>query len=244
MIVTITNEMRQTLTKDGSVLKRLRSAGGLPFALLAAGDFLLAAAVLLGIPFLIGGMAGIALALAGVLVIPGFILVMYGITAQNKRLRGYLAYYQTTTGLEEDDLKLADREILEPGTILIGHPLKGKRRKDYSLGCFITKHFLIAPYPAGTCYLRSLQDLAAAVYTNEIPGINGYLSGIVFLSKNDVMASYDSLLTKDECMEIIAILKEKKPTLITDQRFFYKEKQYDIIKDYKEIASLYKEVNG
>lgn len=244
MAATITNEMRKTLTKDGSVLKRLRSAGGLPFALLASGILLLVIAALMGIPLLIAGMAGIALALAGAFVIPGLILVIYGIIAYNKRVQGYLAYYQKTTGLKADDLKLADREILEPGTVLISHPLKGKRGKDYSLGCFITKHFLVAPFPGGTCYLRQIKDLAAVIYTNEIPGINGCISGVVFLSENDPLPSYDASLTKDECMEIISIIKEKNPKTITDQRFFYKEKQYDIIKDYKEVARLFKEVNG
>lgn len=173
MIVTITDEIRSNLTLDGSVLKRMRSAGGIAFGLLAGGVTLLISAVLVGGLFIALGVTRGGFMFGGVFFFPGLVLVIYGRNAHNRRIRGYLDYYQKVSRLGADDLNLADREILEPDTILIGHTLKGKR-KDSSLGCFITKHFLIAPLPGGECYLRRIQDMAAAVYSNEVPGVCAY----------------------------------------------------------------------
>ncbi len=244
MIVTITDEMRGTLTHDGSFLKRLRCSGGLAHGLLAGGVTLLIFAILTGALFLAVGLTRGAFMFGAVLCIPGLVLIIYGRIAHNKRIREYMDYYLKVTGLGRDDLSLADREILEPDTILIGHPIKAIHKKDYSLGCFITKHFLIVPLPGGTCYLRRLQDLAAAVYSNEVPGVCGYVSGITFMAKNDELPGYDSFLPEDECMEVIRILKERYPRIITDQKFMYEGKQYDVMKDYLAVARLFREVHG
>lgn len=247
MNVPITDEMRRTLTRDGSVLKRLRSSGGIAQGILGGGVTLLIFAVLLSAFFLALGVPG-GVRLFGIgLSIPGLILILYGRIAHTKRINEYLDYFRKESGLGIDEINQADREILEPGTVLIGHmiPIRGRRGKEEStLGCFITKNFLIVPLPGGTCYMRRIQDLAAAVYSDEVPGVCAYVSGITFLSKNDDTPGYDSFLTKDECMEIINVLHERNPRIIIDQKFLYDGKQYDVMKDYQVVAKLFREVHG
>ena len=243
MFVTITDEMRKNLFVDGSILKRLRCSGGISHGILAGGVAMLVCAALVSALFFALDVMGGVFLFGGVCGFLGLIMVLIGRVLHNKRIRGYLDYYQKLSGLGTEELNLVDREIQEPGTILIGHPLPGKK-KDYSLGCFITKHYLLAPLPGGDSYLRRIEDLAAAVYSNEVPGAFAYVPGLTFLAKNDEKPGYNSFLLEDECVEIMSVLKERNPKIITEQKFFYKGKQYDVMKEYKEVAQLFREVHG
>lgn len=247
MILEHGDKRRENILKNGEVLLRMRSTGGGAKGCMAGGIILIVIAALLMAVFL-----AMDLALAGTLVfggffgIPGILLLLLGVLFQRRKRKKYLDYYQEETGFDKEELGLLEQEIMEPDMIMFGNvPLEknmGYSEKKPQIACMLTRNYFVMPLIMGKSYIRRVSDMILATYSTEIPGINGYKHGLVFLSRRDDIAYMNAFLTRDVCHEIMKALWEKNPEIIAQQRFSYGERGYDVIKDSPEIVKLYENV--
>ncbi len=242
MIFTAPKEILEKQAKDGSVLKGLRSSGGLGVGLMAGGITLFVFYVLLGVPcFFFAPKAG--LAITAVLGLPGLLLIIIGVSKKNKQRNGYMDYYQQESGLERAELERVEQELKAPDVLAIGNRMPDQGKKAPFYYCFLTKNYLIMPGVAGKCLIRRIEDLAAVAYSEKIPGIGGYKFGLILITtwEADGEGLYNAFLVKESCMEVISEIRKKNPTVITDQVFQYQSRVYDMLKDGKAILELYKQ---
>lgn len=241
MIERMTEKTRANLSKEGSVLKKIRIYGGIPMAIMAGGVAMLVCMVFLcGLLIIMGAPeAGYAF---GILPgIPGLLMILGGAAAKNKQKKGYLDYYKKTTGFGVEEIKTVDSELMGPDAIIISGPLLNKGTKGLSMACFITEHYFVVPLAAGTSYVRRIQDLVAVFYSDEIPGINGYKHGMGFISRRDDAPGCHAVLTKEPYMEAVQILSQRNPRMITDQKFLYEGKIYDLWKNSLDVIQLFEQ---
>lgn len=242
MILQKGDKRRERYLKDGDVLRRMRDVGGGGKGCMAGGITLLVFAVLLGAPSLLASLKA-ALVVGGFFGIPGLLLILLGRSMQKKKLKNYLSYYQEATGFDEQELKKVEQEIMAPDMIMIGNVpeenRQGASEKNPQISCMITAHYFVAPMLMGESYIRRIEDMILATYSQEIPGTGGYKHGLVFLSKKDMDAYMNAFLTREVCGEVIRALQAKKPDLITSQRFEYGGRKFDVITDGKEIARVF-----
>lgn len=140
-----------------------------------------------------------------------------------------------------EEIKTVDSELMGPDAIIISGPLLNKGTKGLSMACFITEHYFVVPLAAGTSYVRRIQDLVAVFYSDEIPGINGYKHGMGFISRRDDAPGCHAVLTKEPYMEAVQILSQRNPRMITDQKFLYEGKIYDLWKNSRDVIQLFEQ---
>lgn len=243
MILQDGDKRRKKFLKEGDVLKRMRNTGGGGKGLLAGGAVLFGFGFLLAAPCLLVSLNA-ALSVGGIFLIPGFLLIVLGKAMQNRKVRNYLEYYKKETGFDEGELMELERELMEPDMVMFGNvPYnnpQGATKKNPQIPCMITRNYFVAPFVMGNSYIRRISDMILAAYSQELPGINGYRQGLVFLSKRDDDAYNNGTLTRDVCMEIIGVLKERHPSLITGQMFVYEDRQYNVLTDGPQIAEMFR----
>lgn len=243
MILQYGDKRRNKFLKDGDVLKRMRNTGGGGKGLMAGGIVLFVFGFLLAAPCLLIGVRA-ALSVGGFFLIPGFLLIVAGKVMQNRKVRNYLEYYKKETGFDDEELTQVERELMEPDMVMFGNvPYnnpQGASKKNPQIPCMITRNYFVAPFVMGNSYIRRISDMILAAYSQNIPGINGYRQGLVFLSKRDEDTYNNGTLTRDVCMEIIGVLKERQPSLITGQMFVYNDKEYSVLTDGREIAEMFR----
>ncbi len=245
MILATGDKRREKFLKSGRVLWDLRNAGGGSKGLQAGGITLLVFAALIALPMIAMDFAKGGMVFGGLFAVPGLLLLLGGILSQKRKMKNYLSYYQKETGFDLEELRQLEQELLEPDMFMVGNVPEGVEtgasEKRPQLGCMITKHYFVMPMNMGKSYIRRLSDMLMAVYSQEIPGINGYKHGLVFLSSKDDTAYINALLTRDSCEEVIHELYERNPEVITQRVFYYDDRKYDIITDSPEIVKLYQE---
>ncbi len=244
MILPAGDPRREKYLKKGNVLWRVRNQGGGFNGLTGVGIALLVlAAVVSALMAAVGLSRGILV--FGVLFgVPGALLILLGVILQSRKMKRYLDYYQKETGFDVEELKKLEQELLEPDMVMIGNVPDvngsnlGFSEKKPQIACMITKHYFFMPTTRGVSYIRRLSEMVLAVYSQEIPGMGGYRSGLVFLSEKDDTARTDSLSTRDVCEEMIRELCERSPGLITERYVTDGERTYDMITESGEIAKL------
>ncbi len=243
MILQNGDKRRKKFLKEGDVLRRMRNTGGGGKGCMAGGIVLLVFAVLLGAPCLFFGFEA-ALGVGGFFGIPGLLLIVVGKHMQDKKVRNYLNYYKEETGFDEQELQQLEQELMEQDMVMFGNvPYnnpQGATERNPQIACMITRNYFVAPFVMGRSYIRRISDMILAAYSQELPGINGYRQGLVFLSKKDDEAYNNGTLTRDVCMEIIGVLRERQPSLITGQTFVYENRQYNVLTDGPQIAELFR----
>lgn len=244
MILSLTDSRKKKLTKDGSVLKYLRSVGGGYKGCFAGGLVLVFSALFLAVLFIPVGLGAGGIVFAGLFGIPGICLIVFGLTAQKRKVQSYLSYYQKETGFDVDEIQQIDREIMAPTTVTVGYMSDRTRRREPEVGCFITDHHFIMPMLMGNSYIKRISDIVAVAYSEEIPGINGYKYGLLFLSRTDNSVGYNAELTKEACLETIQALSKRNPSIITHQKFLYEGKKYNLLDNWQDIVQLHREVCG
>lgn len=227
----------QKLAKGGSILKGLRCSKGGGRGLIAGGWTFIGFAVFVGGLFLLMSITGAALFFFGLLGIPGLILIGIGIPMRSKRNRTYMEYYQKETGFSEQELQQVDRELAAPDVEIIGYVRAGGSKKHPAIACMITEHYFVTEW----YYIRRLEDLIAAAYTDE-----SVIFGLLCLAKQDEEAkfmTFGAASDKKEalCTEIIRALQRRNPALICDKRFTWNGQQFDLEKDGRAFRQMYLE---
>jgi len=235
MRITITEKMRERARRRGSVLKLNRIRIGGPKGAIAAGITLLVFGLFSGLPFLIQGFFG-GILLFAMMGIPGLILLIIGSILKKKRARDYLEFYVKETGYSRRELLQAEDELLAPQTVAFGN--SGKN----GIFCYITEHFLVS-VTKEACYVRKLSDMVAVFYSEEIPGIDGQGSGVMFISERDISrepctnpytyrlcGGYSNiLLDRQSCVEVQGEIEKRGAVILTNQRFSDGKTMYDLL---------------
>ncbi len=234
MRIEITEKMRVAAKKGNGVLKKNRTGGGAARGAVGAGVTFLVFALFSSLPFLFTGISGgmIFLVVFGV---PGLIFLVAGLVARSKRGKTYLQFYAQETGYEEAALKQVEHELLMPQTVAFGTEKSG-------ISCYITEHFLVS-VTKEACYVRKLSDLCAAFYSEEIPGVDSRIRGMVMIARQDIAREArinpytyrqcggytNTLLDREACAEITAEITKRNPAVIVSQIFSDGGKKYDLL---------------
>lgn len=258
--------MRMEMTKDlkkkagnyGSVLKAYRAQGGGGAGIMAGGIVLLVFGVLLGALALLGSLRAGAVVFA-VFGGPGLLLTLLGNAKRKKRIESYLDFYLKDSGLNREELQEADRELMGPDAVKIGCATDRSGGKK-EIVFMITEHYFLSAWPVCGAYLRKIEDIVAAFYSAQIPGIDGYRQNLFVITRRDIGEAgikneytkkqyrgfENSILTKQKhcrevCMEVLGELASRAPRLITCQNIVVDGVKYDLLsmndwkKDWEKI---------
>lgn len=242
----MTNDLQKKVTKYGSVLKAFRSQGGGGMGLFAGGITLLVFGVLLGLPLAIANVVG-GLVVFAIFAVLGIPMILGGKAMNKKRMAGYLEYYQEQTGYSPEELKAADRELMSPEAVKIVSKTDRSGGKKETV-FFITEHYFLSAWPVNGCYLRRLDDIVAAFYSNQIPGINGYRQNLFVITRQDIREKgkvneytkkqyrgFENGLLASQgncyeiCQEVVDELVKRAPHIITSQNIAVKGVRYSLL---------------
>ncbi len=242
----MTKDLKKKVDKYGSVLAAFRSQGGGGKGLMAGGISLFVCGALFGGLMMFVNAAG-GLAICSFFVLPGLAMFLPGLVLDKKRQAGYLEYYQKQTGYSMEDLREADRELLSPDAVKVISKTSrsgGKRETVF----FVTPHYFLSIWPIYGCYLRKLDDIVAAFYSSEIPGINGYRQNLFVITRQDAQnkgrkneytgkqyAGFENgQLTdlkncREICDEALSEMVARAPHIITSQYIVVKGVKYNLL---------------
>lgn len=246
MRMEMTKSLKKQVGKYGSVLKAYRAQGGGGAGIMAGGIVLLVFGILLGGLALLGSLkAGLV-----VLVIfggPGLLLTLLGNSKRKKRIESYLEFYLKDSGLNREELQEADRELMSQNAVKIGCVTDRSGGKK-EIVFFVTDHYFLSAWPVYGAYLRKIEDIAAAFYSAQIPGIGGYRQNLFVITKQDIEEKgmkneytkkqyrgfENSILTnqrhcREVCMEVLGELASRAPHLITCQNIAVDGVKYDLL---------------
>lgn len=242
----MTNDLQKKVTKYGSVLKAYRSQGGGGLGLFAGGITLLIFGVLLGLLMAIVNVIG-GLVVFAFFAVLGLPMILGGNAMNKKRLAGYLEYYQKQNGYSAEELQEADRELMSPDAVKIVNKTDRSGGKKETV-FFITEHYFLSAWPVNGCYLRKLEDIVAAFYSNQIPGIGGYRQNLFVINSQDILEQgLINEFTKKQyrgfengllisqgncyeiCQEVLEEMAKRAPHIITSQNIAVKGIRYNLL---------------
>lgn len=236
--------LRKKVRKYNSVLKAYRTQGGLGLGMFALGIMLAVIGILLGLPMLlVNPKAGMGF--GGVMALIGFLIALPSYMKHKKRVDSYLDFFQESTGYSAAELQAADRELMSPDAVKITCTTDRGRKETVF---FITEHYFLSAWPVKGCYLKKLDDVVAAFYSNQIPGINGYRQNLFVISRQDIQKEgiqneytkkqyrgfENAILTNKSdcqqiCMKVLDEMTKRAPHIITSQNISVKGMRYNLL---------------
>lgn len=240
MVFVPDEKMKKKMLKDGSVLKYMHSVAGAGLGLVAAGIMLVAIGVLLAVA-LMNVLEPDKVVIIGLgVAAPGVLLFVGGIFLQKRRMNRWMKTYVKKTGLTEEDIRLADEEFKQPGTVLLALE-KGKDNNSRKKMGFITAHYV--KFPGVAPYLFRLQDLVACFYTKKfLCQDGGYDFVLVAYGTDETKAYLATNYNEKACLEIVEAVEAHNPLVITAHHFAYEGKEYDGVRGMKDVIRLQKQV--
>lgn len=236
------NRLKQKMTKNGSVLQFMYSAAGAGKGLAAMGGMLIIIGIALAaVLFNTAGADGaIKLGIAGI--VPGILLLVLGISMQQKKERGWAEAYIKACHLSEQDLRQIDLEFQKPGTVLLSMD-KDKDTNSLKRMGFITEHYVKFP-SIGPCVFR-LEDVVACFYTKKyLCQDGGYDRALVAYVVESELGFLHRDPSEKASLAIVNAIRERNPKIITDHFFSYEGKEYDAVRKPEEVIQLHKRVYG
>ncbi len=236
--------LQKKATRYNSLLKAYRTQGGLGAGAVAGGITLLIFGVMLAIPSaLIDIFIGLMVFL--ILGVPGLILCFVGNTKHKKRVDTYIDFFQKDTGYSAQEIHQADQELLRSDAVMVGSKIDDGRKQVIYI---VTEHYFLSVWAVKGCYLRKLDDIVAAFYSNEIPGNGGYRQGLFVITRQDTkMPGIKNVYTgkqylgfengmlrmqrdcKNTCSEVLNEMVKKAPHIITSQYISVKGTTYNLL---------------
>ena len=246
MRMEMTRALQKSVTKHGSVLKAFRAQGGGGAGMMAGGITLLIFGALLGL------VSVLAVGVNGLLVgaffgVPGLLLVLFGVRSRNKRLNNYLEFYEKDTGYSREELLQADRELMSQDAVKIGGKMDNSGGKE-GIIFMVTEHYFLTIWPVYGAHLRKLDDIVAAFYSAQIPGIGGYRQNLFVISRQEIAKKGEkNPFTKKEyqgfecgmmseqrhcqqtCMDVLEEMIKRAPHIITSQNIAVNGVPYNLV---------------
>ncbi len=241
MIFEPDNQLKQKMTKNGSVLQYMYSVAGAGKGLAAMGAMLIIiGAALAAVLINTMGTQG-AVTFAAAMIVPGILLIVLGIFMQQKKEKGWAAAYMKT-GLSEQDLRQIEQEFRQPGTVLISMD-KGKDTNSLKKMGFITDSYVKFP-STEPCVFR-LEDLVACFYTKKyLCQDGGYDRALVAYIADGELGVLHRDPPEKASIAIVNAIRQRNPKIITDHFFSYEGKEYDAVRNPEEVIRLHKRVYG
>lgn len=240
MVFTPDDKLKQKMSKNGSVLQFMYSVAGAGKGLIAMGVMLIViAAMLAAALFQMMGTEAVVKMAAAILV-PSILLIVLGVFLQKKREGGWLAAYKEATGFTEQELHQIDQEFKQPGTVLFSLD-KGKDTNSLKKMGFITKNYLKFP-GLKPCIFR-LDDMVACFYTKKyLCQDGGYDRALIAYATDRDWGFYYNSPPEKASLEIVKVIREHNPRIITDHHFSYEGKEYDAVRGLEDVIALHKRI--
>ncbi len=242
MILEPDEKLKKKMAKNGSVLQYMYSVAGAGKGLITMGAMFIGIGAMLAAALL--GTLGTEKAALVVVVaaVPGILLIILGIFLQQKREKGWVAGYMKKTSLNEQELHQVDQEFRQPGTILFSLD-KGKDTNNLKRMGFITSNYVKFP-GVKPCIFR-LEDVVACLYTKKmLCADGGYERALIAYAVDGVWAFLYTSPPEKASLEIVKLLKEHNPRIITDHHFAYEDREYDTVQQVEEVIALHKRIYG
>lgn len=236
--------LQKKAVRYGSLLKAYRTQGGLGIGAVAGGIMLLILGIMLAaFTALIDSFLGIIIFL--VLGVPGLSLCFVGNAKHKKRVDAYIDFFQQDTGYSAQEIQQADQELMRPDAVKIGSKIDDGRKQVVYI---ITEHYFLSVWAVKGCYLRKLDDIVAAFYSNEIPGNGGYRQSLFIITRQDTkkpgvknpytgkqyLGFENGMLRmqrdcKNVSLEVIHEMVKRAPHIITSQYISVKGIKYNLL---------------
>ena len=242
MVLVPDDKLKKKMSKNGSVLQFMYSATGAGKGLVAVGVMLMVIAVMLAAAlFNIMG-AESAIKMAVVIIVPSILLVVLGIYMQQKKERGWVKAFMDQSSFDEQEIYRIEQEFKQPETVLFALD-KGKDTNSLKRIGFITRNYIKFP-GLSSCVFR-LDDMVACFYTKKyLCQDGGYDRALVAYPLNGEYGFLQDSPPEKASMEIVKLISERNPKIITEHQFAYEGKEYDAVRGLDEVIALHKRVYG
>lgn len=230
------------MEKDGSVLKYMYSVEGGGLGLIAAGLVLLAFDVMLSAALWMVMEPGSILCIGLGIGIPSVLMIIGGVFLQKRKVSGWLKAYAKGSGLSEEEIRSADAEFHEPGTVLFSLE-KGKDSNSLKKMGFITAHYI--RFPGISPCLYRISNLTACFYTKSLPfREDGHDHALVAYGMDENRVYTAISYNEKAGQEIVEAVEARNPLVITAHRFAYEGKKYDAVQGVGDVIRLQKQIRG
>lgn len=235
--------IKRKMSKDGSVLKFMYSVAGVGKGLVAMGAMLVPIGLLLGVALadLIGTLR--AFVIIAVCAIPGLLLIIGGITLQNRRVGNWMKAYMKRSSVTEEDIHRLEQEFQQPGALLFS-AVKGKDTNSLKKMGIITDHYV--KFPGIMPYIVRQEDLVAFFYTKKYQcDDGGFDKALVAYGTNSEYCYVAREEGSEKAnLEIVQAIASRNPMVITDHHFAYEGKEYDAVRGLEEVIALHKRIRA
>ena len=241
MRMELDKSLRKKTAKYGSLLKAYRTEGSKGGFWYSSGIVIMFLGLILGAVMAIFDIY-VGMMFFGILVGAGAIFYLIGKIIRGKMVENYMEYYQEETGYSVEELQEADKELMSQNAVMIG----GQSWKKVVF--IVTDHYFLSIWPTKSCYLRKLNDIVAAFYSDEIPGNDGYLHNLFVITQQDTKMvgkmnkftgkkyrGFENKVLTDlpdcpkTCAEALAEIQKRAPHIITCQKIAVNGKAYNLL---------------
>lgn len=242
MVLIPDDKLKGKMSKNGSVLQYMYSVSGAGKGIAALGAMLIVIGIMLAAALYgVLGPAG-AVKTAAALIVPGILLIVLGMTMQQKKERGWLAAYTKLSGLPEQEILQADQEFRQPGTVLYALD-KGKDTNSLKKMGFITSNYI--RFPGSAPYLQRLTDMVACFYTKKyLCDDGGYDRALIAYSTDGENVFCYRNPPEKASLEIVEAVEARNPMVITEHHFTYEGKEYDGVRGCDEVIAFHKRIRA
>lgn len=240
MVFVPDEKLKKKMELDGSVLKYMYSVSGAGLGLIAVGGMCIPIALLLAVSLfnIIGAKSAVILGAA--IILPSILLILLGRLLQKKKVNGYMKAYEKKTKLTQTQLRQAEEEFKQPGTVLLAME-RGKNANNLKRMGFITSHYV--KFPGLSPCIFPLQEMVACFYTKKyLCQDGGYDRALIaYASDGDLVYYYNSPPEKAS-LELVEAVEAHNPLVITEHHFTYEGKEYDAVRNPEEVVALHQRI--
>ena len=242
MVLIPDDKLKRKMTKNGSVLQFMYSATGAGKGLAAMGAMFMVIGALLAAALSNIMDPGAMIKMLAVIEIVGILLVVWGISMQKKKESKWAEAYGKMTGFGQQELHQVDEEFKQPKTVLFALD-KGKDTNSLKRIGFITEHYIKFP-GIQSCVFR-LDNIVACFYTKKyLCEDGGYDRALVAYGLDNDWGFLQRDAPEKASLEIVKVISEHNPKIITDHHFTYEGIEYDAVRGLEDVIALHKRVYG
>lgn len=242
MVLVPDDKLKRKMSKNGSVLQFMYSATGVGKGLIAMGAMLVGISIMLAAALANTIGTASAIRMAAIITVPSILLIVLGSHMQKKKESGWIKAYMEQSKMGEQEVYQIDQEFRQPDTVLFSLD-KGKDTNSLKRIGFITKNYIKFP-GLSSCVFR-LDDMVACFYTKKyLCQDGGYDRALVAYPLNGEYGFLQDSPPEKASLEIVKLVGERNPKIITEHHFAYEGKEYDAVRGLDEVIALHKQVYG
>lgn len=242
MVLVPDDKLKRKMSKNGSVLQFMYSAAGAGKGLIAMGAMLIGISIMLAAALVNTIGTASAIRMAVIIIVPSILLIVLGVYMQKKKESGWIKAYMEQSKMGEQEVYQIDQEFRQSDTVLFSLD-KGKDTNSLKRIGFITRNYIKFP-GLSSCVFR-LDDMVACFYTKKyLCQDGGYDRALVAYPLNGEYGFLQDSPPEKASLEIVKLIGERNPKIITEHHFAYEGKEYDAVRGLDEVIALHKRVYG